>query len=333
MVYLYKKTISGKPYYYLRISKRINGKIAVKDIAYLGSDISKIRKELDKLPSEYKKEIRNAYRNINKFIQSNFYLEKIKNLEKNEYFAEELLKQAEAIKSHFNQHFLKLDKETIDDAFKHFLIDFAFNTASIEGNTITLEEASKLLLENLTPKNRTLREVYDLQNTERVFFELIDSKPPINHSTIIKIHDNLMKNIDKRKGYRTHDVKVIRSRFDSSPFMYINTDMDLLLKWFKKNEDKIHPLVLAGVFHHKLEKIHPFSDGNGRTGRIIMNYILLQKKYAPIIIRKSRRGEYLDALSKADNSGLDQAEPKHYKKLISYLAEELIDSYWNCFSI
>jgi len=60
MAYLYKKTVQGKPYYYLRISKRIRGKIAVKDIAYLGNDASKIQEKIASLPAQYTKEIRKA---------------------------------------------------------------------------------------------------------------------------------------------------------------------------------------------------------------------------------------------------------------------------------
>lgn len=333
MAYLYKKVVSGRPYYYLRISKRINGKLAVKDIAYLGSDVSKIREKLKDIPSKYKEEIRQAYRNINRVIESNFYLEKAKKLKlkSSEYFTEDLLQQIEAIKIHFNQHFLKLDKTTIRDTFKNFLIDFAFNTASIEGNTITLAEADKLLRENLTPKDRTLREIHDLKNTEIVFLELLDSNPNISHDMIIDVHDKLVENIDQRKGYRMHDIRVFKSRFKSTPFAYIKADMDILLNWLDKSN--LHPLILAGIFHQKFEKIHPFSDGNGRTGRMLMNYILMQNNYPPIIIHKARRGEYLDALSKADKAGLTDEDTKYYRSLIEYIAEELIASYWNNFNI
>ena len=77
MVYIYKKVIYGKPYYYLRISKRIGSKIVVKDIAYLGDDISKINSQLDKIPEKYKHEIRKGYKTLKKFIDSNVYIEKI----------------------------------------------------------------------------------------------------------------------------------------------------------------------------------------------------------------------------------------------------------------
>lgn len=335
MAYIYKKTIHGKPYYYLRISKRIKGKIIVKDIAYLGNDASRLEGKMEELPSLYKKELRKAYRNIKKFIQEEYYLKKVKRLKlkENPYLDKKILDEIEAIKLHFNNNFLKRDKKIVDDTYKNFLIDFAFNTTSLEGNTITLAEANKLLKENLTPKNRTLREIYDIQNTEKVFFDVINSEKEISHDFIIQIHDKLMENIDERKGYRIHDIRVFKSNFEATPFPYIKADIEILLKWYKKYEDKLHPLVLAGIFHQKFEKIHPFSDGNGRTGRIILCYMLIKKNYPPLIIRKSTRGNYLDTMAVGNRTDLNEIEPAYYKDLIKYFAEELINSYWNNFNV
>lgn len=335
MAYIYKKIIHGNPYYYLRVSKRVRGKVVVKDVAYLGNDISKLGKNLDELPSLYKADIRKAYRNIKKFIEGEHYLKKVKELrlKENKYLNKKTLEEIEAIKLHFNNNLLKKDDKVREETFKNFLIDFAFNTTSLEGNTITLDEANKLLKENLTPKNRTLREIYDLQNTEKVFFEIIKTKKKIDHNLIIDIHDRLLENIDNRKGYRKHDIRVFKAAFEASPYVYVKTDMGILLKWMYSHEKKLHPLVLAGIFHQKFEKIHPFSDGNGRTGRMILDYILMKKGYPPLIVRKSRRGGYLDALSKGNKADLNSIEPKYYRSIVEYLAEEMKSSYWNNFNV
>ena len=224
-----------------------------------------------------------------------------------------------------------MDETTKKEIMKNFVIEYSFNSSSIEGNTINLEEARNLLQDGLTPKDKTLREIYDLQNSEKVFFILLNRKNEINHELINEIHSNLMKNIDARIGYRTTDVRVIRSNFDATPAPYVKTDMELLLKWFKKNEDKLHPLILATIFHHKFEKIHPFMDGNGRTGRMILNYILLSKNFPPLIIHKKTRKEYLDALRKADNSKLTENNKEDYFSLVKFNAQEMISSYWDIF--
>ncbi|MDP1728994.1 MAG: Fic family protein, partial [archaeon] len=217
--------------------------------------------------------------------------------------------------------------------FKNYVIEFAYNTASIEGNTISLEEARNLLNEGITPKDRTLREVYDLQNTEKVFFELLNLniKTELNHDLIVNIHDKLLANIDERKGYRTTDIRVVHSNFDASPGKYVRTDMDLLLKWFNENNNKVHPLVLAIVFHHKFEKIHPFSDGNGRTGRMIANYILLKKGFPPMIVHKKTRKEYLEFMREADEISLWKLDGQKYDDLINYGLDQFIETYWGIF--
>ncbi len=329
MVYIYKKIIAGKPYYYLRASERKGKKVIVKDIAYLGNSIEKVRKTLER--KEHKEKIRKAYKTIHTFIESNHWLEKAKELKlKKDMFLGEELEEIEACRLHYNQFFKKLDGTTKKEILKNFVIEFAFNTASIEGNTINLEQARNLLAEGLTPENKTLREIYDLQNSEKVFFQIILLNEELSHDLIVRIHDSLLENIDVRKGYRTTDVRVLRSNFDATPAPYVKTDMNLLLKWYEKNKS-LHPLALATIFHHKFEKIHPFMDGNGRTGRMLLNYILIKNNFPPVIIHKKTRSDYLEALRLADNSDLTKSSKEDYSKIVQFNAQEMIDTYWSIF--
>jgi len=332
MVYIYKKpTSKGKNYYYLRASEKKGEKLVTKDIAYLGSSIEEVKINLEKL-SKYKEKIRKSYKILNTFLESNHFLEKVKKLKlKQDPLLKDKTNEIEACKMHYSEVFNKMHELTKKEIFKNYIIEFAYNTASIEGNTINLEEAKNLLNEGITPKDRTLREVYDLQNTEKVFIELLNTKTELNHDLIAHIHDKLLENIDERKGYRTTDIRVVHSNFDATPGKYVKTDMDLLLKWFHENESKIHPLVLATIFHHKFEKIHPFSDGNGRTGRMIANFILLRNNFPPMIIHKKTRKEYLEAMREADESDLWKIEEKKYSDLISYGISQFIETYWNIF--
>ncbi|MEK6918120.1 MAG: Fic family protein [Nanoarchaeota archaeon] len=330
MVYVYKKIVGKKPYYYLRASERKGKKVLSKDIAYLGNSIEEVRKSLDK--KEFKDKIRKAYKTIHSFIESNHWLEKAKELKlRKDVFLGEKLEEIEACKLHYNYVFKKLDEITKKEILKNFVIEFAFNTASIEGNTIKLEQARNLLVDGLTPENKTLREIYDLQNSEKVFFQLIDLNEEITHEFIIKVHDSLLENVDARKGYRTTDVRVIRSNFEATPAPYVKTDMGLLLKWYNENKNKLSPLVLATIFHHKFEKIHPFMDGNGRTGRMLLNYILLKNNYPALIIHKKTRADYLSALRQADKSDLTKSSKEDYFDLVQFDAEEMIDTYWSIF--
>ncbi len=334
MAYIYRKTVGSKEYYYLRASVRKDNKTITKDIAYLGSDIEAVKAKLKSLPSKYSEEIRRTYKTISRFMEVNSFLEKAKSLKlkKDEFLSKDNLDRIEACKLHWQSSFKILDKTSKEETLKNFIIEFAFNTASLEGNTITLKQAQNLLLENLTPKNKTLREIYDLQNTEKVFFKLFDGPSrQINHELICEIHDELLENIDSRKGYRTSDVRVVKANFKSTPAPYVKTDMDLLLKWFAENESIMHPLALGAVFHHKFEKIHPFMDGNGRTGRMLLNHILLKKGYPPLIIRKKNRERYLSNLRKADTCALTKAKVESYAGLVEFNASEMYENYWNIF--
>lgn len=330
MVYVYKKVVVGKTYYYLRASKRIGKRTIAKDLAYLGSTLNEVRASLAKRQG---KEIRKAYRTIKRFLQSNTYLELAKQhkIKHSLYINQDLLQQVEACQLHWQKEFQKLDQKTKQEFLHHFIIEFTFNTTSIEGNTITLREAAQLLIEHLTPKNKSLREIYDIQNTENVFLKLLEKPLELTHERIIELHRDLMQNIDLRGGYRTTEIHVIHSRFAATPAQYIKTDMGLLLQWYHKHKKILHPLVLATLFHHKFEKIHPFFDGNGRTGRILMNAILLKEKYPPLIIQKKHRELYLEALQKADAADLTDITPKNYTSLVEHLATEYIDIYWNNF--
>ncbi|HLD88957.1 MAG TPA: Fic family protein [Candidatus Nanoarchaeia archaeon] len=332
MVYLYKKTVGDKSYYYLRASVKKGSKILVKDIAYLGRSPDEIKRALEKLP-KYSKQIRKAYRTINVFLESNKYMDKIKasELKKDDLLDFEALAEIEACRLHFNTDFKRNNELTKKEILKNFVVEFAFNTTSIEGNTINLKEARILLEEGLTPKSKALREIYDLQNTEKTFFDLIESKSEISHEFISRVHSELMRNIDTRTGYRTSDLRVIKSHFEPTPAPYVKADMDLLLKWYEKSKLKLHPFVLAVVFHHKFEKIHPFMDGNGRTGRLMLNFILMKNKYPPVIIRNKNRGTYLDALRNADSGDLNKVAVGDYNKLLKFVARELSETYWGIF--
>ena len=331
MVYIYKKIVGNKGYYYLRLSERKGKRVISKDIAYLGNSIEEVKKSIEKL-SKYKDEIRKSYKKIHNFIEPNHYLEKVKKLKlKKDIFLKDKLEYVEACKIHFNEHFKKLDDLTQKEILKNFVVEFSFNTTSIEGNTINLEEVRNLLEKGLTPKDKSLREIYDLQNTEKVFFNIYKSKKELNNEFIINIHKELVEKIDLRIGYRTTDIRVIKSNFDATSAPYVKTDMDLLLNWYNKNKEKLHPLTLATIFHHKFEKIHPFMDGNGRVGRMLFIYILIKSKYPPIIIHKKTRKEYFEALRKADKNGLNEVNTENYFDLVQFCADELIEGYWNLF--
>ena len=100
--------------------------------------------------------------------------------------------------------------------------------------------------------------------------------------------------------------------------------MDKLIEDYN-NKDNIPPLQKAALFHGKFEKIHPFEDGNGRVGRLLINIILLNNGYPPLIIRKTHRVSYFNALEAFDNG--------HPDKLYRFLLEKYKNTYEKFFKV
>lgn len=333
MVYIHKKIIGNQTYYTLRISERKGNRVITRDICALGSDLTAI--SLDNLEKKYHGEIRKSHKILKKFLESNIYEEQVQTqkLKKYELLTKNSIETIEAAKLHYMNKFLRLDDKTQMDILENFLIRFAVNSTAIEGNTISLKDAARLLQEDILPKGHTMREVYDLTNTKKVFYELLQKKPELNAQLMIDIHDKLLDNIDVRKGFRNHDIHILGQPFKPTPAQYINSDIEILLQWYTQNKKKLHPFALSVLFHHKFESIHPFSDGNGRTGRMLMNYILMQRSYPPIVINRKDRKEYLNTMNATDNAikksliGTDTT----YEKLTSFMSSQLQQSYWDIF--
>ncbi len=333
MVYIHKKIIGNQVYYTLRISERRGKRVITKDLCNLGNDLSKV--DLALLEKKFHKEIRKSHKVLQRFLQSNIYEERAKKLK----FKQQTLLQnrqlciIEAARLHYTEKFLKLDKKTRYDLLENFLIRFAVNSTAIEGNTISLKDAARLLQEDIIPKNHTMREIYDLTNTKKVFYQLLETLPELTSQIIIEIHDRLLENIDERKGWRNHDIHILGQPFEPSPAKYIPADIRILLDWYRKNKKKLHPFVLAILFHHKFEAIHPFSDGNGRTGRMLMNLILFHQKYPPIIVNRRDRKVYLDAMNTGDKAIQKSliSTNKNYDQLLSFMTQQLQESYWDIF--
>lgn len=335
MPYIHVKKVGNKRYYTLRISYRDKaGRVITKDIENLGMDITKIHFET--LERKYKTEIRDSYRTIKRFLETEYFLHKAKQkkLKKSPFFSKEESHEIEAIRLHYHQKFSRLDKVTKREIYEQFLIKFAVSSTSIEGNTINLNQARKLLQEEIIPKNKTLREIYDIQNTQKVFFTLLEEKPELSFSLVEQVHDELLKNIDLRRGYRIHDIHILGKPFAPSPGRYVKDDMNLLLNWYHTHKKKIHPFALALFFHHKFEHIHPFSDGNGRTGRMIINLILLKNGCPPLIILPSERKWYLEVMNIADTAikkNIFSIDMKYYQQYFHFCIEQYKKSYWNTF--
>ncbi|MBI2575489.1 Fic family protein [Candidatus Woesearchaeota archaeon] len=319
-MYLERKSISGNIYNYLKVSVRCRDKVRTKTIAYLGRGKltgSQLQGAMEKYRSkaeEVKKETLEELRIEDEKTSDMFLSPEQKN-------------KIEEIKKDFGDKLKMLDEKTRQDMFNDFLILYVYNTNAIEGNTLTLRDTDLLLNKGIAPSGKSLREINDQLNAKEAFQFILDKNPKINHENIIRIHSILMKNIDARAGdYRRHDVRVFGAVFETSPAKYVKTDMNILLKWYNRSKSRLHPLILAAAFHHKFEQIHPFYDGNGRTGRVLLNLILLHNKIPVLVVPDARRKAYYRSLASADKAGLGKLQPQH-RDIVQFFYFSLMKTY------
>ena len=311
MVSVKYKTINGKKYLYAEHSFRLpNGKI------------KKISKLIQNKEEEKNKEIKDYF--LKKQIES-YQDYALKTYKPNNLLNEEQIKKLEQIRVEYKEIMKSFTKNQIKDILDRFTVNFTYESNAIEGNSLTLKDVTLILGENVVPKNKDLREVYETRNTREAHELLFKNKIKINIKDIIHVHSILVKDTGVQLGFKKLPNYIVMRNLKTTPPEKVEEEINKLILWYETNKNKIHPLRLATEFHARFESIHPFDDGNGRTGRILLNVILLEQNYPPLIIRKTARIAYFSSLEAFD---------KGYKdKLERFLLDKIKDTFEKFFKI
>ena len=179
---------------------------------------------------------------------------------------------------------------------EEFTVEYTYNSNAIEGNTLTLRETD-LVLRGLTIDRKPLKDHMEAVGHKEAFefvSELVKQNEPLSERIIKQIHFLvLVGNKDDRGVYRKVPVRIMGAKHEPvQPYM-IEPKMEELLKKFM--EGKEHIITKLARFHIEFEGIHPFIDGNGRTGRLLVNLELMKAGYPPIDIKFTDRMEYYKA--------------------------------------
>jgi Fic family protein len=282
MSYLSKSVRGQKTYYYL-----------VENIRVAIGRRKQLRKYIGtKKPSELKLQIL-----MSKF-EKEIEKEKIK-LHGFHYLTSDEINEIDKINNEFWNRYKKENKTVQEQFDENFVMTFVYNTNSIEGSTLTPKEVELLLSENISP-NKPLEDVLEAKTAQKTLKFIKQTKQEFNEKLTLKIHEMYFKETKPYLAgkYKTHENYVRGSKFKTTPPKLVITDMKLYFKEYQKLKTQLHPLELAAWVHWKLVRIHPFQDGNGRTARIIMNYILNKNKYAMIDIKTKEKKQYFNALEK-----------------------------------
>ncbi len=240
----------------------------------------------------------NREKYLGKTIPKN--IEEIKESFLRQCLQESAFKKVERIKENFKKEW-KTYPETIKKKFLLDLsIDFTYNTNAIEGSTITLDETEDILKRKLSP-NKPIRDVQETINHSKVFFKILNEKEELNLKTILSWHKEIFEQTKQDIAGMLREYLVRVGDYVAPDWQDIKKLMKKFFDWYDKNEKITNPVELAARAHYKFEKIHPFGDGNGRIGRLIIAYILAKNDLPLLIIEHKKRSSYYKALKKTEN--------------------------------
>ena len=189
----------------------------------------------------------------------------------------------------------------------------AYHSSAIEGNTITLPEVSNIFLERSLPGSRKgIREFYEIENHKQAFeylFDNIDNNKDLNIDLLLDIHRYLVDRLQHNAGcFKSSQNAIVGAEFQTSslsetPYLVRQLIDNTNYRLNNAKEDAEILEILADT-HIQFERIHPFSDGNGRCGRLLLLYLGIKYLNSPLIISKENRAEYMEYLAEQNIAGL-----------------------------
>lgn len=260
---LIKRKKGLKEYYYLQHSFRKDGKIITKE-KYVGLEIPI---NIEEIKKNFRKELK-----------------------------QDLDKKLEKIKNNFQKEWKRIPESAKKRELEEISIAFTYNTNAIEGSTITLEEAREIIHNKIAP-NKSLRDVKETEEHSRIFLEMLGKNEKITNTLLLEWHKDIFDKTKADIAGKFRDYLVRIGPYLAPDWQEVEKMMLNLVEFINKTKN-MNSVELSARAHYKFEKIHPFGDGNGRVGRLLMNQILWHAGYPMLIIEYKRRKSYYRALQK-----------------------------------
>lgn len=219
-----------------------------------------------------------------------------------------------------------LTQGEIERLNEEFMIEFTYNSNAIEGNTLTLQETA-MVLEGITIDQKPLKDHLEAVGHKDAFLyiqDIISNKMPLTEFVIKNIHSLVLMNKPEDNGvYRRVPVRIMGAYTEPiQPYM-IEPKITELLAENEKRKDTMNIIERVARFHLEFESIHPFIDGNGRTGRLLLNFELMQNGYPPINVKFTDRKRYYDAFESYSRN----QDAKPMTNLIAEYVTERLEQY------
>jgi len=288
-----ERTIRGKKYLYVSGTASYKGK--KKRFEKLIGPKGMNREKMERKVTFYSNLIDEKCKYYKLLLRSEHY--------RNHTVSKRIILGLEMIHMHYQNYLASLYPSALEKYTREFNVRYVHHTTAMEGNTLSLRETSLLLDHGLSPQNKHLREVYEIENYHSILDFVSNPNKKLSLRFICRLNRLVQNHIDDNAAgdLRKVDISISGSDWKPTPHVFVEEELKDLIEWYSRNARSMHPFEVAALFHHRFTQIHPFVDGNGRVGRELMNFILRKSGYPPIIIHVERRKEYLDALEEADN--------------------------------
>lgn len=204
---------------------------------------------------------------------------------------------------------------------KDFLVRYTYNTNAIEGNMLTLRQTALVVSDRIAPQGARTEDVVEALNAVDAWNYVKSYKGRLNKKFVCKVQYEVTKNTSSRINgdYRDSEVRIVGSDHIPPRTKEVPGLMEKLFDSFYAERKELHPIELATILHNGLVSIHPFTEGNGRTARLLMNWVLLKNKFPPVIVEVSNKEAYYNAIEAADRG--DQ------KQFATFVADQLLMQY------
>ncbi len=209
-----------------------------------------------------------------------------------------------------------------DDAIpKDFVVRFTYNSNAIEGNPLTLRETALVMADKIAPQGTGTDAVIEAMNGQDAWEFARSYKGQLHEAFIRQLQYQVTKNtVCRIQGeYRDSHVGISGSEWKPPEPREVPAQMKKLCRAYSQKRKRLHPVELAGWVHNQLVQIHPFTDGNGRTSRLVLNWILMKNRFPPVIIFVKNKQEYYSVIGAGDAG--DE------KPFANFLARQLMEQY------
>ncbi len=204
----------------------------------------------------------------------------------------------EKIKKKYSGFSKKTDPKILKSEHHGFKVIHIYSTQRIEGSTMTLGQTKKLLEDHLSPKDTSTEDIIEAEQMAVIFDDMLNPSKDISKKLILDWHGKLFERTDTNNAgsFRREDVAPYPGKTEYAPWADVISDVGELLKWYDKVKTDVNPVQLSAIFHKRFELIHPFIDGNGRIGRMLMLRVLHRNRYPMMNILPKEKQTYIKKL-------------------------------------